>query len=47
VSPSIEKESSVTARIPEEIEEYRDEHWRREPTRQIETALDAERFIEL
>ena len=33
-------------RIPAEIEEYRDEHWRREGTRQIENALDAERFIE-
>ncbi len=33
-------------RIPAEIEDYRDEHWRREGTRQIETALDAERFIE-
>ena len=32
--------------IPEEIEEYRDERWRREGTRQVETALDAERFIE-
>jgi hypothetical protein len=32
--------------IPPEIEEYRDEHWRREATRQIETAFDAERFIE-
>ena len=32
--------------IPAEIEEYRDEHWRREGTRQVETALDAERFIE-
>jgi hypothetical protein len=32
--------------IPAEIEEYRDEHWCREGTRQIETALDAERFIE-
>src|SRR5712692_3102812 len=32
--------------IPEEIEEYRDEHWRREETRQIETAFDAERLIE-
>jgi hypothetical protein len=32
--------------IPAEIEDYRDEHWRREGTRQIETALDAERFIE-
>ena len=32
--------------IPPEIEEYRDERWCREPTRQIETALEAERFIE-
>jgi hypothetical protein len=32
--------------IPPEIEEHRDEHWRREETRQIETAFDAERFIE-
>ena len=32
--------------IPSDIEEYRDEHWRREATRQVETALDAERFIE-
>src|SRR6266850_235153 len=32
--------------IPGEIEEYRDERWRREATRQIETAFDAERFIE-
>jgi hypothetical protein len=32
--------------IPPEIEEHRDERWRREGMRQIETALDAERFIE-
>ncbi len=31
--------------IPPEIEEYRDERWRREATRQVETAIDAERFI--
>jgi hypothetical protein len=31
---------------PPEIEEYRDERWRREATRQVETAVDAERFIE-
>ncbi len=31
--------------LPAEIEEYRDERWRREGTRQVETALDAERFI--
>src|ERR671911_2840689 len=34
------------AAIPEEIEDYRDAHWCREGTRQVETALDAERFIE-
>lgn len=33
-------------RIPGSIEEYRDQRWRREATRQIETAADAERFIE-
>ena len=32
--------------IPPEIEDYRDERWHREPTRQIETAFSAERFIE-
>lgn len=32
--------------IPAEIEEYRDERWRREGMRQVETALDAERFVE-
>src|SRR5262245_30176111 len=32
--------------IPEEIEEYRDRHWRREETQPIESAFDAERFIE-
>ncbi|MGH9174665.1 MAG: AlkZ-related protein, partial [Vicinamibacterales bacterium] len=32
--------------IPPEIEEYRDERWCREGTRQVETAFDAERFIE-
>lgn len=32
--------------IPDDIEEHRDAHWRREGTRQVETALDAERFIE-
>src|SRR5437762_1849996 len=37
---------SAKPQIPPEIEEYRDERWRREGTRQVETALDAERFIE-
>ena len=32
--------------IPPEIDEFRDERWRREATRQVETAFDAERFIE-
>jgi hypothetical protein len=32
--------------IPAEIEDFRDERWRREGMRQVETALDAERFIE-
>ena len=33
-------------RIPDEVEAYRDERWRRDETRRIETAFDAERFIE-
>ena len=32
--------------IPDDIEDYRDEHWCREPTRQVETVLQAEQFIE-
>lgn len=32
--------------IPTWVEDYRDIHWRREGTRQVETVLDAERFIE-
>ena len=32
--------------LPSEIEEHRDHHWRREATRGVQTALDAERFIE-
>ena len=32
--------------FPEEIEEYRDARWHREATRQIETAIAAERFID-
>ena len=32
--------------IPDEIEDYRDERWCREATRQVETVLHAERFIE-
>jgi hypothetical protein len=32
--------------IPEEVEEYRDARWRREGTQQVESAYDAERFID-
>ena len=32
--------------IPPEIEDFRDERWRREGARQVETALQAEQFIE-
>jgi hypothetical protein len=32
--------------IPPDIEDYRDTRWWREPTRQVGTPLDAERFIE-
>jgi hypothetical protein len=32
--------------VSSEAEEYRDERWQREGTRQIETAFDAERFVE-
>ena len=32
--------------MPPEIEDYRDQRWRRESTRQVETAFEAERFIE-
>ncbi|MEX1127752.1 MAG: hypothetical protein WEB50_04215 [Vicinamibacterales bacterium] len=35
-----------TPEIPEEIEEHRDERWWREATRHVDTAIDAERFIE-
>ena len=35
-----------TSQLPPEIEEHRDQHWRREGQRQVETAFDAERFIE-
>ena len=32
--------------IPSEIEEFRDERWRREGARQVSNALEAERFID-
>jgi hypothetical protein len=36
----------ISPQLPEAFEEFRDQCWRREPTRQIETAAEAERFIE-
>src|SRR5712671_4093432 len=35
-----------TPQISPEMEEHRDDRWRREATRQVETAFDAEAFIE-
>jgi hypothetical protein len=32
--------------LPTDIDDYRDQRWRREETRPIETAVDAERFVE-
>src|SRR4029453_14180009 len=32
--------------VPDDIEEYRDVRWRREGSRQVETAQQAERFVE-
>jgi hypothetical protein len=32
--------------IPQEFEEHRDQHWRREGMTQVESAFEAERFIE-
>jgi hypothetical protein len=32
--------------LPEEIDEYRDTHWRREEIGRLDTAQEAERFIE-
>jgi hypothetical protein len=37
---------SPRPQIPAEIEEYRDSRWWREATRQVETAFDAECFVE-
>jgi hypothetical protein len=37
---------SPKPQITPEIEEHRDECWRREATRQVETAFEAERFID-
>ena len=32
--------------LPEDVEDRRDHHWRREETRRVETVVDAEAFIE-
>jgi hypothetical protein len=32
--------------LPPDVEEYRDQHWRRDAVRQIDTVFEAERFIE-
>src|SRR5262245_36933992 len=32
--------------VPEDLEDFRDERWRREGARQVETVLQAEQFIE-
>jgi len=36
----------LTAELPPEVEEYRDERWCREAARSVASVLDAERFIE-
>jgi hypothetical protein len=38
--------AALLKQVPPEIEEFRDERWRREATRQVETAFEAERLIE-
>ncbi len=32
--------------LPEDVEEHRDHHWRRDPARAVDSALAAERFID-
>jgi len=44
--PDARRRMRHTPTISEEIEEFRDEQWHRAGTRQVETAFDAERFIE-
>ena len=41
-----ERSSRSRPQLPPDVEEYRDERWRRDATRAIHTVLDAERFIE-
>lgn len=41
-----EFQRATRAEVPPEIEEFRDGRWWRESTRQVQTAADAERFVE-
>jgi hypothetical protein len=44
---SLATASRITRRsMPDEIEDYRDQRWRREESRRVDTALAAERFID-
>ena len=38
--------SRLQRQLPDEIEEFRDQRWRREEARRVESVYDAERFIE-
>jgi hypothetical protein len=38
--------NTIVMQVPPDVEEYRDQRWRREGTRQVESAFEAERFIE-
>jgi hypothetical protein len=46
IDQSMSRRVRSTPQIPAEIEEFRDARWRREGMRQVETAVEAERFIE-
>ncbi|MCA1817819.1 MAG: hypothetical protein LC746_15770 [Acidobacteria bacterium] len=41
-----QKMAREAARLPEAVELFRDRAWRREPERRVETAADAEQFVE-
>jgi hypothetical protein len=36
----------TSAQIPDDVEDYRDERWCRQGTRQVESVVDAEQFVE-
>ena len=44
--PRADRQRMLDGVLPDDIEEHRDVHWCREETRQVRSALDAERFIE-